>query len=206
MQNLPPLFLFFIKKIGVMFKIFMFLMVCISSSLAFADVEKDTVFSSDGMHSLHYECADFKCDFWVKDNHATEVKLLSKIKARYPAISWLNPSLAQIILSCGSDCNIKYYYHVKNGLSIPLQQVLAIEANKQCVLLATENGLSLENIYSRKVRLKIPYTDPSMKFDQSRAVMYVGMEATFDHKGGLILNYTDENSHSRHKYYKNVCI
>lgn len=181
-------------------------MVCIFSSLVFADVEKDTAVASDGMHSMHYKCVDFKCDFWVKDNHATEVKLLSKIKARYPTVSWLNTSLAQIVLSCGSDCNIKYYYHVKNGLSNPLQQVLAIEANKQCVLLATENGLSIENIYSRKVSLKIPYTDSSMKFDQSRAVMYVGMEATFDDKGGLILNYTDENSHSRRKYYKNVCM
>ncbi|WP_164521403.1 hypothetical protein [Iodobacter ciconiae] len=189
-----------------MFKNYMFCILLFFTPQVFADVENDSVFSSDGMHSMHYKCVDFKCDFWVKDNHATEVKLLSKIKARYPAISWLNPSLAQIVLSCGSDCNIKYYYHVKNGLSNPLQQVLAIEANKQCVLLATEKGLSIENIYSRKVRLKISYTDPNMKFDLTRAVMYVGMEATFDDKGGLIFNYTDENSRARHKYYKNVCM
>lgn len=189
-----------------MFKNCMFYILLFFTPQVFADVENDSVFSSDGMHSMHYKCVDYKCDFWVKDNHATETKLLSKIKARYPAISWLNPSLAQIVLSCGSDCNIKYYYHVKNGLSSPLQQVLTIEANKQCVLLATENGLSIENIYSRKSSLKIPYTDSSMKFDQSRAVMYVGMEATFDGKGGLILNYTDENNHSRRKHYKNVCM
>ncbi|MDN0073907.1 hypothetical protein QU481_03245 [Crenobacter sp. SG2303] len=182
-----------------------FILMLLASPLVSA--EETTVKSPEKLESISYTCSDSSCTAWVNSN-GTKKTIFQDIPTSSVSARWLSSKLAQISFSCGSPCSVSFFYKKENGVSRPVQDAMAVDANRSCVLKPVEDGLSIAPIFSKDDSKKfwyVKYNDSQFQFYTKSAVIFSTIKAHFNSDGKLELHYINSKNHDAYRKIDKKC-
>ncbi|WP_174873982.1 hypothetical protein [Vogesella oryzae] len=186
--------------------IFIFVLYAISAS-CFA--EKVILSSPDKTESISYICTDDGCSAWI-DTEIGKISLFNGIPTCTVRAKWHSTRLAEVSFSCGSPCNISFFYQKGNGVSKPTHDVLALDAQRYCVLKPTDDGkgIALAPIFYKggaEYYWRARYSDPKFGFYTQSAVIFSTIKGNFQTVGRLKLSYLNKDGNNTAKLIDQKC-
>lgn len=180
---------------------------CAVSMPCFAEIVK--LSSSDKTESIIYSCDDGGCSAWI-DSDGSKTGLFKDVPTSTVSAKWRLLRLAEVTLSCGSPCNVSFFYRKENGVSKPLHDVLAVDAKRACVLKPTDDGKGIEiapifNKNGAKYYWQARYSDPKFGFYTQSAVIFSTIKGTFEADGKLKLSYLNKDGNNTEKLIDQRC-
>ncbi|WP_143477814.1 hypothetical protein [Pseudogulbenkiania subflava] len=165
--------------------------------------------SPDKTESINYSCADDGCSAWI-DSDTGKISLFKDVPTSTVSAKWHSPRLAGVSFSCGSPCNISFFYQKGNGVSKPVHDVLALDAQRACVLKPTDDGkgIALAPIFyegGAKYYWQARYSDPRFGFYTQSAVIFSTIKGKFQTDGKLKLSYLNKDGNNTEKLIDQKC-
>ncbi|WP_157724987.1 hypothetical protein [Vogesella sp. LIG4] len=163
----------------------------IISTQCFADIEK--IYSPSKEESINYTCADDNCSAWI-ESKTTKISLFNDLPTSTINAQWHTPELARISFSCGSSCNVSFFYQKEYGASKPIRDMMALDKKRVCILKPTLDGkgIAVEKIFYKngeKYYWQANYNDPKFGFYTQSAVIFSTIKGKFLINGQLKLSY-----------------
>ena len=142
--------------------------------------------SPDKSVQIGWECKDSRsCSVFAKSRNG-DIFWIWKEGMPEPSVKWLNKSLAEIRVSCGSPCYNSVFYSTTLGLSDPYDFVLAVEPNNMLIAKAELEAISITKIYDKKHRtIKLI----ERNFSPAASIVQTVKEAKFLNANQLYLRY-----------------
>lgn len=108
------------------------------SSSVFAQSEKK-FYLSDKSGTITWNCHDNLCNIFLHKKNTKKQLILKNWPI--PSVKSLNQKLTELFFSCGSPCNNTIFYDPNRGLSLPFQYVVAVDSEKEMVVVAVSNSV-----------------------------------------------------------------
>lgn len=180
---------------------------CAVSMPCFSEVAK--LSSSDTAESIYYSCVDGGCSAWIGSDGKT-IGLFKDVPTSTVSAKWSSLGLAEVTLSCGSPCNVSFFYRKENGVSKPMHDVLALDARRTCVLKPMDDGQGIEVapiFYKDGARYywQARYSDPKFGFYKQSAVIFSTIKGKFQTDGRLRLSYLNKDGNNTEKLIDQKC-
>jgi hypothetical protein len=180
---------------------------CSVSIPCFAEIIR--LSSPDKTESINYSCTDDGCSSWI-DSDTGKISLFKDVPTSTVSAKWYSSRLAGVSFSCGSPCNVSFFYQKGNGASKPVHDVLALDAKRACVLKPTDDGkgIALAPIFYKdgiKYYWQARYSDSKFGFYIQSAVIFSTIKGKFQTDGRLKLSYLNKDGNNIEKLIDQKC-
>lgn len=179
----------------------------IISTTCFADIERFESPNKD--ESINYTCADGSCSAWI-ESKTTRISVFNDLPISTLNARWYSPELARISFSCGSPCNVSFFYQKEYGVSKPIRDMMALDTQRACVLKPMNDGkgIAVEKIFNNgneKYYWQAKYNDPKFSFYTQSAVIFSTIKGKFLANGKLKLNYLNSKGKNMEALINQKC-
>ncbi len=103
---------------------------------------------SDKSGVIYSRCNKDLCNIYLKKVDGSKITLLNNTLS--PTIDELSGELVRLYFTCGSPCNYTNFYEQKKGISQSFEFVVAVDVNREIVVIAEENQLVGYKIFDKK--------------------------------------------------------
>lgn len=141
--------------------------------------------SPDGVTGIEWRCKDDsarQCDVIVKRDQQ-HTKVWSGVPA--PTVTWHSKDLAEIRIGCGAPCFYSKFYSRREGISEPIEFVMAVSPDNTVAVRAVEDALEVVRIFGKSK----PVARIRRDFSQAATLVSVLNEVRFIDDRHLLVRY-----------------